>query len=269
MKTSVALTIAGSDSCGGAGIQADLKTFSALGVYGMSVITAVTAQNTRGVFDVREMDAEIVKNQIDCLFDDIEINAVKIGMVSNAEIIRVIADCLRDKPVQVVVDPVMVSKSGYHLLRPEARDELIKTLFPIATVVTPNIHEAELVANIRIETLADMEQAALIIYQQGPQQVIVKGGHLTGAAIDVYYDGNTIKHLSANKVDTKNTHGTGCTFSAAIAAHLARGYAVAEAVALSKVYITDAILNAIALGHGFGPTGHFHSLYKRAGVFID
>ncbi|MGI6493076.1 MAG: bifunctional hydroxymethylpyrimidine kinase/phosphomethylpyrimidine kinase [Pelotomaculum sp.] len=269
MKTRVALTIAGSDSCGGAGIQADLKTFSALGVYGMSVITAITAQNTRGVFDVREMDAAIVKNQIDCLFDDIEINAVKIGMVSNAEIIRVIADCLRDKPVQVVVDPVMVSKSGYHLLRPEAKDELIKTLFPIATVVTPNIPEAELITSTRIETLADMELAARSIYKQGPQQVVVKGGHLSDAAIDVYYDGSRIKHLSGTRVDTKNTHGTGCTFSAAIAAHLARGYPVAEAVAHSKVYINDAILNAIDLGQGFGPTGHFYSLYRRAGMFID
>lgn len=266
----VVLTIAGSDSCGGAGIQADLKAFSALGTYGMSVITAVTAQNTTGVVDVREMDVDIVRNQIDCLFDDIKIDAVKIGMVSNIEIIDVIAACLKkNKAANVVVDPVMVSKSGYHLLRPEAKDELVKVLFPIATVVTPNIPEAELITNDKIENLEQMKLAARKIYAYGPACVVVKGGHLTEDAVDVLYDGIGFKYLKGSRVDTKNTHGTGCTFSSAIAAHLARGYAVPEAAALAKEYINGAIQHSIELGHGFGPTGHFYDLYRKAGMLNE
>ncbi|MDD4238006.1 MAG: bifunctional hydroxymethylpyrimidine kinase/phosphomethylpyrimidine kinase [Desulfotomaculaceae bacterium] len=267
MKTRVGLTIAGSDSCGGAGIQADLKTFSALGTYGMSVITAVTAQNTTGVVDVREMDVAIVKNQIDCLFDDIEIDAVKIGMVSSTEIINVIAACLKKyKAVNVVVDPVMVSKSGYYLLRPEAKAALLKLLFPIAAVVTPNIPEAELITNSKIENLEQMKEAARIIYELGPAHVVIKGGHLTEDAIDVLYDGSSFKYLKGSRIDTRNTHGTGCTFSSAITAHLARGYAVTEAVKLAKDYINGAIAHSIELGHGFGPTGHFYELYRKAGM---
>ena len=270
MKTKVVLTIAGSDSCGGAGIQADLKTFSALGTYGMSVITAVTAQNTTGVVDVREMDEAIVKNQIDCLFADIEIDAVKIGMVSSTEIINVIAACLKkNKAVNIVVDPVMVSKSGYELLRPEAKEELLKALLPIAAVVTPNIPEAELITNEKIENLAQMEKAARSIYELGPACVVVKGGHLTQDAIDVLFDGSNFKYLRGTRVATKNTHGTGCTFSSAITAHLARGYAVPEAVTLAKDYINGAILHSIDLGHGFGPTGHFYDLYRKAGIVND
>jgi hydroxymethylpyrimidine/phosphomethylpyrimidine kinase len=270
MKTKVVLTIAGSDSCGGAGIQADLKTFSALGTYGMSVITAVTAQNTTGVVDVREMDIDIVRNQIDCLFSDIEINAVKIGMVSNGEIINVIAACLKNnKAVNVVVDPVMVSKSGHYLLRPKAKDELVKVLFPIAAVVTPNIPEAELIANIKIENLEQMKKAARLIHELGPACVVVKGGHLTEDAIDVLYDGTGFKYYQGVRVDTKNTHGTGCTFSSAITAHLARGYTVPEAVKLAKEYINGAILHSIELGHGFGPTGHFYDLYQKSGMFNE
>ncbi len=270
MKTKVALTIAGSDSCGGAGIQADLKTFSALGTYGMSVITAVTAQNTTGVVDVREMDVDIVRNQIDCLFADIEIDAVKIGMVSNGEIINVIASCLRaNKAVHVVVDPVMVSKSGHYLLRPEAKEELVKVLFPIAAVVTPNIPEAELITDDKIASLEQMKKAARKIYEFGPGCVVVKGGHLTEDAVDVLYDGSSFKYYKGTRVDTKNTHGTGCTFSSAIAAHLARGYAVPEAVSLAKDYINGAILHAIELGRGFGPTSHFYDLYRKAGIFNE
>jgi len=264
MKT--VLTIAGSDSCGGAGIQADLKTFSALGAYGMSVITAVTAQNTMGVFNVREMDVEIIRDQIDCLFDDIIIDAVKIGMVSSIEIIDVIGECLKkNKAVNIVVDPVMVSKSGYHLLRTEAKDELVKVLFPLAEVVTPNLFEAELITGDKIETLEQMEKAAVKIHGLGGIKVIIKGGHLTGDAIDVMYDGENFNYLKGTRIETKNTHGTGCTFSSAIAALLAKGHPAFEAVRLAKEYINGAIENSFKLGRGVGPTNHFWNLYKKAG----
>lgn len=264
MKT--VLTIAGSDSCGGAGIQADLKTFSALGVYGMSVITAVTAQNTKGVFNVRELDVDIIRDQINCLFDDIKIDAVKVGMVSSIEIIDVIGECLKkNNAVNIVVDPVMVSKSGCHLLREEARDELVKVLFPLAEVVTPNLFEAEVITGEKIETTAQMEKAALKINELGGMKVIVKGGHLTGDAIDIVYDGKDFSYLKGTRIETKNNHGTGCTFSSAIAALLARGFSLPEAARQAKEYINGAIAHSIELGHGVGPTNHFYDLYQKAG----
>lgn len=268
MKT--VLTIAGSDSCGGAGIQADLKTFSALGAYGMSVITAVTAQNTMGVINVRELDVDIIRDQIDCLFDDIKIDAVKVGMVSSIEIIDVIGECLKKNiAANIVVDPVMVSKSGYHLLREEAKDELVKVLFPLAEVVTPNLFEAELITGDKIENLAQMEAAAEKINGLGGMKVIVKGGHLTGDAIDVVYDGKNFSYLKGTRIETKNTHGTGCTFSSAIAALLARGYTVAEAARQAKEYINGAIEHSFELGRGVGPTNHFYNLYQKAGYLND
>lgn len=268
MKT--VLTIAGSDSCGGAGIQADLKTFSALGAYGMSVITAVTAQNTMGVINVRELDVDIIRDQIDCLFDDIKIDAVKVGMVSSIEIIDVIGECLKKNiAANIVVDPVMVSKSGYHLLREEAKDELVKVLFPLAEVVTPNLFEAELITGDKIENLAQMEAAAVKINGLGGMKVIVKGGHLTGDAIDVVYDGKNFSYLKGTRIETKNTHGTGCTFSSAIAALLARGYTVAEAARQAKEYINGAIEHSFELGRGVGPTNHFYNLYQKAGYLND
>lgn len=264
------LTIAGSDSCGGAGIQADIKTFSALGTYGMSVITAVTAQNTTGVVSVREMDTDIVKEQIECLFDDIIVHGVKIGMVSSIEIIDTIAECLRKKnAINIVVDTVMVSKSGCHLLRPESRDELIKMLFPLALIVTPNLYEAEVITGDKIETLEQMEIAARKIQNLGAKNVVVKGGHLTGDAIDVYYDGENFSYIKGVRIATKNTHGTGCTFSSAITAYIAKGNTVLEAVKKAKDYINGAIENSIDLGHGVGPTNHFYNLYKKAGIFDE
>ncbi len=260
------LTIAGSDSCGGAGIQADLKTFGALGTYGMSVITAVTAQNTTGVVSVRELDVEIIRDQIDCLFEDIEIDAVKIGMVSSIEIIDVIGERLRAyRARNIVVDPVMVSKSGCHLLRPESRQELVKVLFPIAEVVTPNLFEAGVITGMQIENLNQMEEAAARIHELGARNVVVKGGHLAGDAVDVLYDGEHFRHLRGRRIDTKNTHGTGCTFSSAIAAYLAIGYPVVEAVRRAKEYITGAIEHSFRLGHGVGPTNHFY-MYQKAGI---
>ena len=261
------LTIAGSDSCGGAGIQADIKTFSAIGTYAMSVITAVTAQNTTGVISVREMDTDIVREQIECLFDDIEVHGVKIGMVSSIEIIDTIAECLKRKNAKnIVLDTVMVSKSRCHLLRPESRDALIKKLFPLALIVTPNLYEAEVITGDKIENLQQMEKAAVKIHGLGAKNVVVKGGHLTGEAIDVFYDGESFNYIKGCRIDTKNTHGTGCTFSSAITAYVAKGFAVLESVKLAKEYINGAIENSIELGHGVGPTNHFYNLYKKAGM---
>lgn len=264
------LTIAGSDSCGGAGIQADLKTFSALGTYGMSVITAVTAQNTIGVQNVRDMDVDIVREQIDCLFDDIKIHGIKIGMVSNIEIIDTIGDCLKDKNANnIILDPVMVSKSGCNLLKPESKDELIKVLFPLALLVTPNLFEAEVITGDKIENISQMEEAAKKILNLGAKNVVVKGGHLTGDAIDVLYDGKSFEYIKGARIATKNTHGTGCTFSSAITAYIAKGYSMLDAVKQAKIYINGAIENSIDLGHGVGPTNHFYWLYKKSGMLYD
>lgn len=253
------LTIAGSDSCGGAGIQADIKTFSALGTYGMSVITAVTAQNTLGVTNVRELDQEIIRDQIDAVFTDINVDAVKIGMVSSSEIIRTVGDALRKyHPENIVIDPVMVSKSGCHLLKPHARDALIRVLLPLAGVATPNLYEAEVITGRKINSLSEMEKAAVDIYRMGARYVVVKGGHLEGDAVDVFYDGRSFRHLESKRIPTRHTHGTGCTFSSAIAAFLARGFTVEEAVAKAKEYITGAIAAAFPLGGGVGPTNHFY-----------
>lgn len=264
------LTIAGSDSCGGAGIQADLKTFSALGTYGMSAITAVTAQNTTGVFGVRELEVEMVAAQINCIFEDIEVHAVKIGMVSGSEIIETISKCLLENRARnIVVDPVMVSKSKYKLLRPEACKALVRVLLPLADVVTPNIPEAEELVKGTIKTVEEMKQAAREIYGLGARHILVKGGHLAGEAVDVLYDGDRMLLFEGPRIATQNTHGTGCTFSSAIAAYLARGYAMTEAIGAAKEYISTAIAHSLALGRGVGPTHHFYALYKKAGLNDD
>ncbi|GAB6159193.1 bifunctional hydroxymethylpyrimidine kinase/phosphomethylpyrimidine kinase [Desulfotomaculum varum] len=264
------LTVAGSDSCGGAGIQADLKTFSALGTYGMSALTAVTAQNTTGVLMVQEMPADLVAAQINCLFDDITVDAVKIGMVSSSAIIAAVAGCLAANGARhIVVDPVMVAKSGHQLLQPAACATLIEMLLPLADVVTPNIPEAEVLVKGNIKTLADMKQAAREIYRLGSKHVVIKGGHLTGEAVDVLYDGRQVELFAGPRLATRHTHGTGCTFAAAIAAYLARGFAVKEAVGAAKAYVTTAIAHALPLGRGHGPTHHFYDLYKQAGLLPE
>lgn len=264
------LTIAGSDSCGGAGIQADLKTFSAHGVYGMSVITAVTAQNTQGVFGVQDISVELISKQIEAIFDDIRVDGLKIGMVSQTETINAIAEGLRFyKPSRLVLDPVMVSKSGYHLLQPEAKEALAGSLLPLATIVTPNIPEAEVLTGMKIGSLEEMKKAARMIFEMGPQNVLIKGGHLDNEATDVFYDGINISCLKSRRIDTKNTHGTGCTLSAAIAANLAKGCSIGAAVEKAKEYITVAIENSLPLGNGVGPTNHFYELYKKAGMLDE
>jgi len=267
----VALTIAGSDSSGGAGIQADLKTFQALGVFGMSAITAVTVQNTCKVYAVQTMPPKIVNDQIVCLFEDIGIDAVKIGMVADAAVIEAIAAALSAvaRP-PVVLDPVMISKSGYALLDPQARQALIQRLFPLAQVVTPNIHEAEALIGSRIETEAQMRTAAKRIRELGAEKVVVKGGHLGGSqATDIVFDGRRFQSLTSERLATPNTHGTGCTFSSAIAAYLAKGAEFFDAVSNAKRYVTGAIANALAIGKGHGPTHHFFDLYRRAGLTSD
>ena len=264
----VALTIAGSDSCGGAGIQADLKTFQAHGVFGMSAVTAVTVQNTQKVYAVQEMPPKIVYDQIVCLFDDIEIHAVKIGMVSSIPLIKSIADALKAvDPPAVVLDPVMISKSGYRLLNQDAQDALVHYLFPLAEVVTPNIYEAEALLGKDIKSLDDMQTAADAILKLGAQKAVVKGGHLgSDFATDILYDGQEYQQLQSPRVETKNTHGTGCTFSASIAANLALGQGFFNAVTLAKTYISGAIEHALDIGKGFGPTHHFFDLYAKAGI---
>ncbi|QNO13877.1 bifunctional hydroxymethylpyrimidine kinase/phosphomethylpyrimidine kinase [Alkalicella caledoniensis] len=264
------LTIAGSDSSGGAGIQADLKTFSAHGTFGMSVITAVTAQNTQGVFAVENISPDVVGAQIDAIFTDIEVDAVKVGMVSQTEIIKIIAEKLKKyKFKKVVIDPVMISKSGYHLLEPEAKKALIEELVPLAYVVTPNIPEAEELTGIKIDKFDDMEKAAISIKSMGAQNVLIKGGHLETEATDILYDGEKFHYLKGEKIPTKNTHGTGCTLSSAIAANIGRGLSVIDAVKGSKEYIIVAIENALQIGKGVGPTHHFYNLYKGAGMLDE
>lgn len=261
------LTIAGSDSSGGAGIQADLKTFAAHGTFGMSVITAVTAQNTCGVIKVQDIDCEIVQAQIEAVFDDIRVDAVKIGMVSRPEIIETIADCLlKYKPEIIVVDPVMISKSGYPLLAPEACETLIKRLLPLATLLTPNLPETEAITGLQVTDKSAMVRAAAAIIELGAKAVLVKGGHLADKADDLLFDGEKQYWFAGERIATKNTHGTGCTLSSSLAANLAKKMSLPEAVKASKAYVTEAIAHGLDIGGGCGPTHHFVDLYRKAGI---
>lgn len=256
------LTIAGSDSGGGAGIQADIKAMSANGVFAMSVVTAVTAQNTEEVTDVFELPLPIIAAQIDAVFDDFEISAVKTGMLSSTAIVDVVAKMLKPQDVSnLVVDPVMVSKSGDALLKPDAVDALKERLFPLALIVTPNVHEAQQLSGIEIKTLADARRAAKVIHTFGCKHVLIKGGHLPAErATDLLYDGRFFNVYKGEVIDTPHTHGTGCTFASAIAAHLARGKSVHEAVQTAKTYLTETLRHSLAIGHGTGPTNHFYFL---------
>lgn len=264
------LTIAGSDTCGGAGIQADIKTFSAHGTYGMSVITAVTVQNTQGVFGCQDISPEIIRGQIDAIYSDIQVSAVKVGMVSQIETIHAIADKLEEyHATNIVVDPVMISKSGFDLMQPDAKDTLIRRLIPLAFVVTPNLPEAEVITGLKINDLSAMEQAARKIFEMGAKNVLIKGGHLENDATDLLFDGEKIILLHSNRIETKNTHGTGCTLSSAIAANLGKGKSVEEAVRIAKDYITVAIEHSLEIGKGVGPTNHFYELYNKAGIWEE
>lgn len=256
-----AMTIAGSDSGGGAGIQADLKTFAALGVYGTSALTAVTAQNTRGVFAVAEVPEEIVAAQIDVVLEDIGAEAVKTGMLSSAGIVGVVADRLEAWGIErLVVDPVMVAKGGDHLLQPNAVSVMKRRLLPLAMVVTPNAPEAGVLTGKPVATLEDAREAARAIADLGPRYVVVKGGHLPGEAIDLVFDGSGFSELAGERIETRNTHGTGCTLASAIAAYLAHGMAPEAALAAAKRYLLAALRASYAVGEGQSGVDHFHAV---------
>lgn len=256
-KMPCALTIAGSDSGAGAGIQADLKTFAALGVYGLSALTAITAQNTLGVRAALEIPIELIESQIDAVLEDFEASTAKTGMLASASIIQAVASRVQHWGLRLVVDPVMMAKGGDSLLQPEAVATLRTVLLPLAEVVTPNLPEAETLTGQRIETLDDMRAAARAIHTLGPRHVVIKGGHRATEPVDVYFDGVQFTELRATRIQTRHTHGTGCTFSAAITALLARGYTVKQAITEAKQFVTGAIGCAPGLGHGHGPLAHF------------
>ncbi len=259
----IALTLAGSDSGGGAGIQADIKSMEANGVFAASVLTAVTAQNTEAVTMSFDLPERLIAAQVDAVAEDFDIAAAKTGMLASSAIIEVVANKIEAHGLMpLVVDPVMMSKSGFKLLADEAIGTLRMRLIPLATVVTPNTHEAELLADRTVLTLDDAKAAAETIFEMGPDAVVVKGGHLDdqAEAVDVYFDGSAMRTVAAPRVDTKNTHGTGCTYASAIAANLAKGHGLAEAIERAKRYVTQAIRHALPIGRGHGPTNHFYHL---------
>ncbi|MFD7695862.1 MULTISPECIES: bifunctional hydroxymethylpyrimidine kinase/phosphomethylpyrimidine kinase [Streptomyces] len=250
------LTVAGSDSGGGAGIQADLKTMLALGVHGMSVITAVTAQNSLGVQGAWELPVEAVRAQYRSVVDDIGVRAVKTGMLSSAELVHAVAELIGETDAPAVVDPVGVSKHGDPLLAPSALDSVRTALLPVATVATPNLDEVAHLTGVRVESEDDLRRAAEAVLAYGPRWVVVKGGHLAGDAVDLLTDGSEEHWLRAPRHDNRHTHGTGCTLASAIASQLAKGQSVPEAVTAAKEYVTGAIAAGFALGAGIGPVHH-------------
>ncbi len=263
MKTAV--TIAGSDCSGGAGIQADLKTFAAHRIFGMSVITSVVAENTCRVIDIQDMTPSMIQNQMTAIFEDIPPDAVKVGMLSSSDCMIAVAEKLREfRPEHVVIDPVMVAKGGCSLMQQQSLQTLIQEILPLAEVLTPNLPEAEAIAGMEIHTIEDMKKAARQIYSMGPRCVLLKGGHLSEDldAKDILFDGTDFYSYTTKRIATKNTHGTGCTFSSAIAANLALGKSIPEAVSDAKHYITMAISHALELGKGHGPTHHFYEFYE-------
>jgi hydroxymethylpyrimidine/phosphomethylpyrimidine kinase len=254
MKLAVAMTIAGSDSGGGAGIQADLKTFAALGVHGTSALTAITAQNTRVVTDILELPTSLIREQIDVVVEDIGVQAAKTGMLSSAAIIATVAEAIEHHALRnLVVDPVMVAKGGARLLRDDAVATLRTRLIPLAAIVTPNIPEAEVLVGRSIRTFEERRQAARDIVAMGAHAAVVKGGHAEADVTDVFFDGSRLVDLEGERIATANTHGSGCVFSAAITAFLARGAEPLEAVREAKIFITRAVAAAIEIGAGHGP----------------
>ena len=261
-----ALSIAGSDSCGGAGIQADIKTMTMNGVYAMSAITALTAQNTTGVWGIQEVEPEFLKLQIDAVFEDIIPDSVKIGMVSSAELISVIASRLKfHKAKNIVLDPVMVSTSGSKLMQTEALQVLVEELLPIATVVTPNIPEAEIMSGMAVNETDDIVKIAKHISESYDCAVLIKGGHSINDANDLLYSNGEYQWFYGNRVENTNTHGTGCTLSSAIAANLAKGFTLSESIKLAKEYISGALEAMLDLGKGSGPLCHSFDFNSRFG----
>ncbi|MFB3904866.1 MAG: bifunctional hydroxymethylpyrimidine kinase/phosphomethylpyrimidine kinase [Acidobacteriota bacterium] len=259
-----ALTIAGSDSAGCAGIQADLKTFSALGVHGMSVITSVTAQDTTRVHHVADVPLANIELQIKAVMEDVGADAVKTGMLPSAPIIQLVESKMREYHVEkLVVDPVMYSTGGDRLVQEQAIDLLKNCLFPRALIVTPNLHEAEVLVGAPIANQSELREAALMIQRLGPRAVVLKGGHFEteNESLDLFYDGRQFLEFRASRVATRNTHGSGCTFASAIAAFLAKGLELEEAVGRAKEYVTEAIRHSFPLGQGNGPLGHFYRFW--------
>ncbi|WP_329334287.1 bifunctional hydroxymethylpyrimidine kinase/phosphomethylpyrimidine kinase [Streptomyces sp. NBC_00663] len=250
------LTVAGSDSGGGAGIQADLKTMLALGVHGMSVVTAVTAQNSLGVQGAWPLPVETVRAQYRSVVDDIGVQAVKTGMLASAELVETVAELLAGTDAPAVVDPVGVSKHGDSLLAASALESVRERLLPVATVATPNLDEVAQLAGVHVESEEDLRRAAEAVLSYGPTWVLIKGGHLTGDAVDLLTDGSEEHWLRSPRYDNRHTHGTGCTLASAIASGLARGWSVPEAVTAAKEYVTGAIKAGFALGGGIGPVDH-------------
>ena len=262
MKT--ALSIAGSDSCGGAGIQADIKTMTMNGVYAMTAVTALTAQNTLGVREIQEATPEFLRQQLDAVFEDIFPDAVKIGMVASAELIRVIADRLRYyKAKNIVVDPVMVSTSNAALIKTDAVNTLTEELLPLAILITPNIPEAQVLSGMEIRSSADMEKAAEQLGKSYGCAVLLKGGHCVNDANDLLYSNGTLRWFEGKRIDNPNTHGTGCTLSSAIAANLAKGYTLEKSVERAKDYISGALAAMLDLGKGSGPMNHAFALNNK------
>ncbi|MEU1083632.1 bifunctional hydroxymethylpyrimidine kinase/phosphomethylpyrimidine kinase [Streptomyces sp. NPDC005908] len=257
------LTVAGSDSGGGAGIQADLKTMLALGVHGMSVLTAVTAQNSLGVQGAWELPVEAVRAQYRSVVDDIGVQAVKTGMLSSAELVEAVADLLAGTDAPAVVDPVGVSKHGDALLAASALDSVRTKLLPVATVATPNLDEVGQLTGVRVGSERDMRRAAAAVLEFGPRWVVIKGGHLSGDAVDLLTDGSEERWLRAPRQDNRHTHGTGCTLASAIASYLAKGHTVPEAVTAAKTYVTGALASGFALGGGIGPVNHGWALRRN------
>ncbi len=260
------LSIAGSDCSGGAGIQADIKTFSALGCFGMSVIVSVVAENTCRVISIHDIPPRIIRDQIDAVFEDIEVDAVKIGMLSGIEAMEAVAEKLRIyRPLYTVIDPVMIAKGGCALMRPDALQTLKQEIIPLAYLLTPNIPEAEILAGITLESLNDIKTAARIIHDMGAGNVLIKGGHAAGDAVDVLYDGQRFFMFTNERINTKNTHGTGCTLSSAITANLAQGMDLPKATETAKAFVTLAIQHSLNIGKGHGPTNHFYEFYQMKG----
>lgn len=268
------LTIAGSDSGGGAGIQADLKAFHANGAFGLSVLTSITAQNTKTVTRAFDLPLDLVRAQLEAVFDDFDLAAIKTGMLSSVELVELVAGFLASRATHapLVVDPVMIAKSGFALLAPDAVSAVKARLLPLATVVTPNRHEAELLSGVEIDSRADLERAGRAILDLGAKAVLLKGGHLDGPGFDSHrasdflFEASGMSEFSSARFDTTSTHGTGCTYSAAIAAQLGRGLVLSEAVGAAKRYVAGAIRHGLKIGHGHGPTDHFWFLDDPAAL---
>lgn len=261
------LTIAGSDSSGGAGIQADLKSIAANGGYGASVLTALTAQNTQGVQAAEPVSLSMIDAQLEAVFSDLDVISVKTGMLANDEVVDRVAEALeRHQPKFYVCDPVMVSKTGHALLPPESVQALISRLLPLATVVTPNVHEARALSGLELTSAGQAEEVGRALLDKGARAVLIKGGHLDDQlAVDILVSPDGVERFESERLDAKHTHGTGCTYSAAIATHLAGGLSLTNAIGISKQFMTEAIRGGLAVGHGIGPTDPFFFLGEKTG----